>query len=138
MPAVFADTGYWIALLNPGDDLHARATELSITLEEQVIITTEMVWTEFLNHVTGWGSHMCWAAAQAVTEWRNDPNVEVIEQSGRQFEAALARYQSRLDQAWSLVDCSSFIVMEERGIRDALAFDRHFEQAGFTPLLREK
>jgi uncharacterized protein len=30
---VFADTGYWIALLNPRDDLHQKASQLlAITL----------------------------------------------------------------------------------------------------------
>lgn len=39
--------------------------------------------------------------------------------------------------AWSLTDCSSFIVMEERGLADAMTADRHFEQAGFRALLRQ-
>ena len=29
MKRVFADTGYWVALLNPRDDLHQKALELS-------------------------------------------------------------------------------------------------------------
>ena len=37
---------------------------------------------------------------------------------------------------WSLVDCISFVVMEERRLGDALTTDRHFEQAGFKALLR--
>ena len=40
------------------------------------------------------------------------------------------------DQRWSLTDCSSFLLMEQRGISEALAYDRDFEQAGFIPLLR--
>lgn len=33
MERVFADTGYWIALLNPRDDLHQRPPQLlAITL----------------------------------------------------------------------------------------------------------
>ena len=43
-----------------------------------------------------------------------------------------------MDQHWSLTDCASFIVMEERGISEALAYDRDFEQAGFTALLRHE
>ena len=41
------------------------------------------------------------------------------------------------DQTWSLTDCASFLVMEERNITEALAYDPDFEQAGFTALLRE-
>ena len=57
-------------------------------------------------------------------------------QTAAQFRVAVERYAERPDQTWSLTDCASFIVMEERGITDALAHDRDFEQAGFTALLR--
>ena len=49
---------------------------------------------------------------------------------------AFELYSFRQDQSWSLTDCASFLVMEERGITEALAHDRDFEQAGFTALLR--
>ncbi|MBA3342250.1 MAG: type II toxin-antitoxin system VapC family toxin [Gemmatimonadaceae bacterium] len=38
------------------------------------------------------------------------------------------------DQDFSLTDAVSFSVMADRGIRDALAVDRHFVVAGFTLL----
>jgi predicted nucleic acid-binding protein len=44
-------------------------------------------------------------------------------------------YRERPDKGWSLVDCTSFVVMQERGIAEALTSDHHFEQAGFTKLL---
>ncbi|MFM5956954.1 MAG: PIN domain-containing protein, partial [Dolichospermum sp.] len=42
----------------------------------------------------------------------------------------------REDKEWGLVDCISFIVMQDRGITDALTADTHFQQAGFRALLR--
>lgn len=137
MPEVFADTGYWIALLNPDDGLNARARELSTTWQDETIVTTEMVFTELLNHESRTGAHKRRLTAQAVSTWIANPLVEVAPQTSRQFHSALESYRARPDQAWSLVDCASFILMEERGIREALAFDRHFEQAGFTALLRD-
>ena len=47
----------------------------------------------------------------------------------------LARHE---DKTWSLVDCASFVVMREHSITVALTSDRHFEQAGFTRLLRKQ
>ena len=137
MPEVFADTGYWIALLNERDNLHGKARELSARFAGATIVTTEMVLTELLNHVSGGGSQVRRLAGETVLRWRADPNVEVVPQTSIQFEAALERYLTQLDQSWSVVDCASFIVMETRQIHDALAFDRHFEQAGFTVLLRD-
>jgi uncharacterized protein len=44
-------------------------------------------------------------------------------------------FGDRPDKDWSLTDCISFIVMEERRITEALTGDHHFEQAGFRALL---
>ena len=60
---------------------------------------------------------------------------------GAQFRAAVER-DSPLDgrpAVESSLDCASFLVlvMEERNITEALAYDRDFEQAGFVALLRE-
>ncbi len=43
--------------------------------------------------------------------------------------------KGRPDKAWSLVDCTSFVIMQQLNIQIALTTDRHFEQAGFTRLL---
>jgi uncharacterized protein len=39
------------------------------------------------------------------------------------------------DKSCSLADCASFLVMRERRIEQALAFDRHFTQADFQRVL---
>jgi len=39
------------------------------------------------------------------------------------------------DKVWSLCDAVSFVVMNERGIGEALTTDHNFEQAGFVRLL---
>ena len=35
-----------------------------------------------------------------------------------------------------MTDCLSFVVMQHKGITQALTADHHFEQAGFTALLK--
>ena len=76
-------------------------------------------------------------AVRMVQALEQDPSVEIVPQTDAQFQAAAKRYADRPDQRWSLTDCASFLVMEERNITDALAYDRDFTQAGFTALLRE-
>ena len=136
MAEVFADTGYWIALLNPNDELHESAIAATRLASGRRIVTTEMVLVEFLNFVGGEGRHGRQVASMMVKDLQGSPDVEVLAQSSTQFQAAVDLYASRLDQSWSVVDCASFLLMQQRGIRDALAFDRNFKQAGFTALLR--
>ena len=46
MKKVFADTGYWIAVVNPHDDLHNKALQISGSLGPHLIVTSEMVLSE--------------------------------------------------------------------------------------------
>lgn len=46
--AVFADTGYWIALMDPDDPLHQEALQAEDDYKLQQIITSEWVLAEFL------------------------------------------------------------------------------------------
>jgi predicted nucleic acid-binding protein len=40
------------------------------------------------------------------------------------------------DHGYSFTDCSSFLLMKELALREALTTDLHFAEAGFIPLLR--
>lgn len=63
---------------------------------------------------------------------QKEPAFEVLPPTESQFRLALALFDKRMDKSWSLTDCTSFAVMQERGLVEALTFDRHFKQAGFT------
>ena len=136
MGEVFADSGYWIALISARDDLREAAVQATNNLGDRRLVTSEMVLVEVLNHFARQGDDARKTAAETIMGLKENPSTEVIEQTTAQFESAVARYANRLDQSWSLVDCSSFVLMEERGIRDALAHDVDFVQAGFKALLR--
>ncbi len=136
MSALFADAGYWIALWNPRDALHQKALTIADGLGASAVVTTQLVLTEALDAMAGMGEFRRRFAAQMVQALEDNPDVEIIPQTDSQFRAALQRYASRSDQRWSLTDCASFLVMEERDLTQALAYDRDFEQAGFVALLR--
>ena len=134
MKVVFADTGYWAAVLNPRDTLHDRTRRVSASLGKVRILTTEMVLDELLATLSA--APLRPFAIKGVDAIRSDPNVEVVPQTSLQFDAAFNRYRAMTDKEWSLTDCASFNLMAERGLAEALAHDRHFEQAGFVALLR--
>ena len=51
------------------------------------------------------------------------------------FESAKAYFRKHADHEYSFTDCTSFVVMKELRLRDALTTDHHFPEAGFRGLL---
>ncbi|MFN5817394.1 MAG: type II toxin-antitoxin system VapC family toxin [Pseudanabaena sp.] len=137
MRVIFADTGYWVALLNPHDNLHEKALTLSKAVQPAHIVTTEMVLVEVLNDFSDRGEYFRQVAVNLIQNLYQYPNVTVVPQTTLQFQEALEFYAQRPDKAWSQTDCVSFKVMEYLGISEALAYDKHFVQAGYKALMRE-
>ena len=135
MKRIFADAGYWIALLNPKDAGHSRAQQVSASLGQARMITSEMVLSELLNAFASKGSALRETACAAVDQIRSNPNAEIVLMTSAAFRQAVARYRARSDKTWGLTDCTSFLIMEEKGITDVLTFDNDFKQAGFQSLL---
>jgi predicted nucleic acid-binding protein len=135
MRQVFADTGYWIALVNPRDQIHAKAVSVTQQLSSARIFTSEMVLAEVLNSFSDAGP-LRQAVGSMVQKLRGNRDVIIVPQTSEQFESALRRYKQAADKSWSLTDCASFQVMEAEQIRAALTHDQHFAQAGFETLLR--
>ncbi|HXN51467.1 MAG TPA: PIN domain-containing protein [Candidatus Acidoferrum sp.] len=134
MTRIFADTSYWMGLVNPRDQIHQKAISVSQQVSSESLVTTEMVLVEVLNSLSD--SLYREAVGRMVVRLRQDQNLTIIPQTPAQFESALQRYQRAADKGWSLTDCASFQVMEAEQIRAALTHDQHFAQAGFETLLR--
>ena len=137
MTSVFADTSYWIALVNPRDQLSGQAQAASSRLSSVRIFTSELVLTELLNHFAEGGPSWRTAAADIVLQLRAKKQVVIIPWTTSGFTQAFLTYRSRVDKGWSLTDCFSFNTMLNNGIDSALTADRHFEQAGFKALPRQ-
>lgn len=71
-----------------------------------------------------------------VAELQDNPLVTVVYVDESLHREALVLLQQRLDKTWTLCDAVSFLLMQQRGIVEALTTDAHFEQAGFIRLLR--
>lgn len=133
MKTVFADTFYYLAVLNPDDAAHERAVRLSEVIEGPVV-TTAWVLTEVADALAAPTQRPGFMSL--LTTLRDDPEVTIVPPHEELFEAGIDLYLRRPDKEWSLTDCISFVVMQERGIIEALTGDHHFEQAGFRPLLK--
>lgn len=133
MRSVFADTYYFIALLSASDQAHDKAVEVTRELNAKMV-TTSWILTELADGMASPSTRK--AFLDFLDHLRADPDVAVVPPDVKLFEEGIALHGSRLDKAWSLTDCTSFVVMEKQGIREALTGDQHFEQAGFVPLLK--
>jgi predicted nucleic acid-binding protein len=136
VPEVFADTFYWIALLNPADKWHQQARTFSQTNPEISLVTTEAVLTETLNYFSEAGERMRQAVAALCDQAMIHANTIVLPQTREAFAGGFDLYKARPDKGYSLTDCISMIEMRERNIRDVLTHDRHFAQEGFNLLFR--
>lgn len=67
---------------------------------------------------------------------RQAPSCEVVPASREVLDRALELYHRHADKAWTLTDCVSFVTMRDRRLVEALTQDHHFEQAGFSVLLK--
>ena len=136
MTAVFVDAAYWIAVFRDDDQWNPAARHAMDRLGETKLVTTEEVLTEFLTALSRYGPRLRDLAAKAVRMIQSDAKIQVLGQSHQSFADGLARYESRLDKSYSLQDCISMNVMEAEGIAEILTSDHHFEQEGFTILMR--
>jgi len=75
-------------------------------------------------------------AAELLQKIEEAPDIDVLPVNDDLYQRALRLFGNRTDKKWSLTDCSSFVVMQERGITEVLTSDHHFRQAGFVPLMR--
>lgn len=109
MKRIYADTGYWMALLNPHDKLHPRAMAASRSIGPVFIVTSEPVLTEFLNNFGLRGPRSRAVAAEFVNRLKENPNCEVVPWTASLFHAGFLLYQQRRDKDWSLTACTSFV-----------------------------
>ncbi len=135
MSAIFLDTVYLLALINPNDAWRAKALEWAAKISGP-LVTTDAVLTEVADALCR-SDRRAWAVA-AIRDLRSDPKVTCVPGSAELFGKGFQLYERRADKDWSLTDCISFVVMRDRKIRQALTADIHFMQAGFEAVLREQ
>ena len=131
MNAYFADTFFFLALLDGSDAAHPRAA-IFLASHAGNLVTTRWVLVETANALSAPAFRQ--ATSHFLLSVEHDAAVKIVGESDDLYQRGLLLYNERPDKAWSLTDCISFLVMEDEGLRDALTEDRHFAQAGFIPV----
>jgi predicted nucleic acid-binding protein len=135
--ASFLDTSGWMALLNTDDRLHASAVAAwrEIARRRGTVVVTDWIIAETGNGLARTGLRDAFARAVRLLPSSTEFRLILIDDD--LLMRAVELYQARPDKTWGLVDCSSFVVMTQEGIREAITGDHHFEQAGFRRLLSD-
>jgi hypothetical protein len=132
MTRVFADTFFFLAVLNRRDPSHEKALRFYGDPNLQ-FVTTEWVLSEVANASSAPAVRPGFKRLFDLLE--RDTRVQIVPASHDSFRRGLEFYFDRPDKEWSFTDCASFRVMNEEGIEQALTGDHHFAQAGFRILL---
>lgn len=134
----FVDTSYLVALLHKKDEWHKAAVywRNEVIRNRIFLITTEYILVELANGLSTLRFRK--QAEGTISALQNSTDVKIIPGSDELFNAGFSLYCKHSDKEWSLTDCISFAFMKTHGLKEVLATDKHFKQAGFRILLYEK
>jgi predicted nucleic acid-binding protein len=132
MKALFVDTSGWVACADAADPAHPTAVEARDRWLEQggVLLTTDYILDETLTllrlRLGIKATETWWSQIEASSRLRWE---FVGPDRAQVARGVFFRYR---DKDFSFTDCTSFAVMRELKLREALVTDRHFRQMGFS------
>ncbi len=133
---IFVDSFAWIAAINKSDNYH----EISLRILEELLnkhaklITTNYVIVEIINALSK--AELRKTAIEFIDKLGKSPSVQIVKITDEIYNNAWTLYQQRMDKDWGITDCTSFEVMQMFNIRKAFTGDKHFEQAGYSLIVK--
>ena len=126
MNEIFVDISGRYATIDRHDRGHEAAQQF---LENDYLrlVTTDYVMDETVTLPQVRLGHSC--AVRFLDSLQASRLVQLIYLSQTQ-DATAQLFRNRPDKGWSFTDCSSFVLMQEYRLKNALAFDDRFRQAG--------
>ncbi len=129
MSEVFVDTSAFLALANRADRHHGAAVAAfeaavgrdDLTSSDHVVVETWYLLRAQLGRV----------AAMAFWDGLDRGIITVVDATAADFQRARKIAHEWADQAFSIVDCTSFALIERLDIRRAFSFDKHFRTVRF-------
>jgi predicted nucleic acid-binding protein len=132
---VFVDTGAWIGIAVTRDQVHEAAAAYArhLASHRTPLLTTNYVLAEAYTRVRYDDGHDKALAFDAlVREMTRRRQLSIGWVTPRLHEQALELFRRYADQAFSVVDCASFVVARRHNVRDVFGFDSHFATMGFV------
>jgi predicted nucleic acid-binding protein len=132
---VLADTSALYAFVDKNDASYvaARDAVTRILHAGRRIVATDYLITETINLANARGGSVVALRVLDLVDQSAGIRVEWI--GSDRFEMAKAFFRKNSDHRYSFTDCTSFVLMRELRITEALTTDRHFAEAGFRALL---
>jgi predicted nucleic acid-binding protein len=135
MQLLFIDTSAFYAIADTSDRRHQSVSKFSDNaIGKYQLVTTNYILDELhtllLAHI---GYHVAVTYKKEIDKLIDVEILEIIwideaiaNQSWQIFE------KFNIDKEWSFTDCTSYVVMKQKGITEAFTLDRHFTQMGFV------
>jgi predicted nucleic acid-binding protein len=125
---IFIDTGAFIALTDADDDNHTAARNYYKDSVEKgtKFITTNFVICETMNYFRAKISHNVSVIFRE--NLKKSGIIEIINVTPLLENTVFAIFKQYADKDFSFTDCTSFSMMRSLKLKEAFAFDKHFEQ----------
>ena len=101
MSTVFADSYYYLAIVNDRDSGHAGALDFARTFCGRAV-TTEWVLAEVADALSAPNQRPIFV--ELLSQLRKDTGLTIVEASHDLFERGIALFSARPDKSWSLTD----------------------------------
>ena len=128
----FIDTPAFFSLWWPKDDFHEPAKIILDKLDPYILFTSNFIIDETLILLSKKASRDL--AFDFGVKLFDEELVEIVTVGKDTERAAWDIFKSSQDQDLSFTDCTSFAIMKDYDIKEAFAFDKHFEDFGLRIL----
>lgn len=132
---IFIDTPGLYALVNKKDSHHAaaRAQAERLVRAGRRFVASDYIIAESVNLANARGGATVALRVLDLIEQSTAIRLEWI--GATRFDATRTYFRKHSDHVYSFTDCTSFVLMRELKMSQALTTDRHFAEAGFEILL---
>lgn len=131
MKNIFVDTSAWVAYFDEDEARHRDAVQglEAIRTQRCGMVISDFIFDEVVTTILGRAGHQMAVSAGVFLVTSSAVDLVWLDKDSKLN--AWEYFKKHDDKGYSFTDCTSFVLMKEMSLTRCLAFDRHFEQAGF-------